>query len=226
MKKLPHKFEIRLTNNDSNVSVTHLVEFAEEEWMQLREFVQYVLELEATKFVSEVRGVMMNLNNRSGGDLSITIITPPDDEVSAFIHKLRRLILQCEFSCFLNVRKLISRKLRFPQLVPFMRWLLDLYEGKESQKLISLESNGCIINSEEMLQIWLNAYEYHSDRDKRECSESHTKIMPLAWNRGVFLNLLIDKANAIRQLGALVELVLGRRDTLFVNHCESEAKPT
>jgi len=41
--------------------------------------------------------------------------------------------------------------------------------------------------------------------------------MPFEWSRGVFLNLLIEKTKAISNLSVLVELVLGKRNTMSVS---------
>ncbi|BBJ23444.1 hypothetical protein W01_13710 [Candidatus Nitrotoga sp. AM1P] len=80
--------------------------------------------------------------------------------------------------------------------------------------MISIQSNNCIVNSEKMLFTWLNAYEYHREREKQELLESYSKIMPTEWSRGVFLTLLVEKGKAISNLGALVEVVLGKRNAL------------
>lgn len=41
------------------------------------------------------------------------------------------------------------------------------------QKVISIQTNNCIVNSEKMLLTWLNAYEYHRERDKQKLFESN-----------------------------------------------------
>ena len=79
-----------------------------------------------------------------------------------------------------------------------------------------MQSNDQVMNSEEMLFTWLNAHEYHRDRDKQEFLETLHKILPLEWSRGVFVSLLVDKTKAILTLAALVELALGKRETITV----------
>ncbi|CAH1905555.1 conserved hypothetical protein [Candidatus Nitrotoga sp. HW29] len=85
------------------------------------------------------------------------------------------------------------------------------------QKLIAMESNDCIVNSEKMLFTWLNAYEYHRGVDKQEFLESHNKIMPTDWSSGVFLIFLCEKERAISNLGVLVEVVLGKRSSFSLS---------
>ena len=218
MNETPHKTGICLRDKNSGETVEHIAEFTDDEWRQLHDFLSHVADLQSTQFVAKGSGVQLDFNWSEETGLSCSVKTPPKDEVLAFIHRLRPLILQKEAACFPRVRALLNRKLKDAPIEPFMRWLLDLYEGKEFQKLIVMQSNDRIMNSEEMLVIWLNAYEYHRDRKKQELLESHNKILPLEWSRGVFLNLLVEKTKAISHLGVLVELVLGKRDAISVSY--------
>ena len=217
MSETPHKAGIRLTDKNSGKAFEHIAEFTDNEWCQLHDFLSHVADLQSTQFVAKGGGVQLNFNWKEGTGLSWSVKTPPDDEVHAFLHQLRPLILQKEPACFPKVRALLNRRLKDAPIQPFMCWLLELYEGKEMQKSIVMQSNNHILNSEEMLVTWLNAYEYHRDHDKKKLIESHNQILPLEWSRGVFLNLLIEKAKAISHLGVFVELVLGKRDTFSVS---------
>lgn len=217
MNEIPHKSAIRLTDKTSGESVEHIAEFTDDEWWQLHEFLSHVADLQSTQFVAKGAGVQMNFNWSQGNAPSWSVQAPPDEEVFAFLHRLRPLILQREPACFLKVRALLSRKLKDAPIQPFMHWLLELYEGKKFQKLILMQSNDRIMNSKEMLVTWLNAYEYHRDRVKQAILESRNQIMPFEWSRGIFLNLLLEKTKAIANLSILVELVLGKRSTISVS---------
>ena len=217
MNETPHKSAIRLTDKNSGASIEHISEFADDEWRQLHEFLSHVADLQATQFVANGAQVHLNFSWSEGQAPSWNVQAPPDEEVYSFLHRLRPLILQQEPACFAKVRALLSRKLKDAPLKPFMQWLLELYEGKDFQKLILMQSNNRVMNSEEMLVTWLNAYEYHRDRVKQDLLDSHNQIVPFEWARGVFLNLLLEKTKAISNLGVLVELVLGKRNAFSVN---------
>jgi len=212
----PRTSRLRFTDNKSGEVHEHVAQFTEEEWRQLHEYLGHVADLSSTQFVANGRGVQLNFNWTQGTAPSWSVKAPPEDEVLAFLHRLRPLILQSEPASFLKVRALLNRRLRGAPIQMFMDWLLEVYEGKDMQKLIVMQSNDRIMNSEEMLVTWLNAYEYHRDRDKQTTLEKHSHVMPFDWSRGVFLNLLIEKAKSVANLGVLVELVIGKRDTLSV----------
>lgn len=158
----------------------------------------------------------MHFSYEAGSEPVWNVDVPPEEIVHALLHKLRRLILQDEPAAFLRVRSIIGRSLHVTDLPPFLRWTLALFDSREMQKTIVVKSNDQVMNSEKMLATWLNGYEYHRERHKREQLESHNKIMPLEWSRGVFLTLLVEKVKAIMQLNALVELLLKKRQTLTI----------
>ena len=210
-----HKAGIRLTDKRSGATTEHVVDFTATEWEQLQMYVSETESLQATRFVEQGAGVNLNFQWKKDAGISWSVVMPPIDDLLAFLHRLRPLILQREPASFVKVRKLIARKLQGPT-APLLRYLLDLFEGKEMQKLVVMQSNDQVMNSEEMLFTWLNAHEYHRDRDKQEFLETLHKILPLEWSRGVFVSLLVDKTKAILTLAALVELALGKRETITV----------
>jgi hypothetical protein len=60
-----------------------------------------------------------------------------------------------------------------------------------------------LVNSSETLTLWLNAYEYHRDEDKRAAFESlHDGILPVAeHSRAVFVGMMLDRARAVIEIG-------------------------
>jgi len=217
MNEKSHKVSFRHTDQKSGMSVDHACAFSDNEWAQLHEFLGHVADLQATQFVGKGANVQLQFEWKAGQEPSWSAQMPPEDELLAFLHRLRPLILQEEPACFPKIRGLLGRKLKDTPIRPLLKWLLELYEGKEFQGLILMESNNYVMNCEKMLVTWLNAYEYHRDHDKQEILKSHIQIAPFEWSRGVFLNLLVEKTKAMQNLGALVELAVGIRSTISVN---------
>ncbi|MFA6162880.1 MAG: hypothetical protein WC685_05580 [Methylobacter sp.] len=213
-----HKARICLMDKNSGEAFEHIAEFTGDEWRQLHDFLMQVADLKSTQFVVKGNGIQLYFDWKEGSEPLLRVKTPSDDEVGAFLHRLRPLILQREPASFNKVSALLKRRLGANIIKPFMRELLEIYEGKRMQGQIEIQSKGSIMNSEKMLVAWLNAYEYHRDRDKQELLETHNHIMLTPeWSRGMFLTLLIEKTNAISYLGTLVEHVLGKRDAFWVN---------
>lgn len=199
------------------MSVDHVCEFSDSEWAQLHEFLGHVADLQATQFVGNGANVQLQFETKAGQEPSWSAQMPPEDELLAFLHRLRPLILQDEPACFPKILGLLRRKLKDTPIRQFLKWLLQLYKGKEFQGLILIESNNYVMNSEKMLVTWLNGYEYHRDHDKQAILKGHSHIAPFEWSRGVFLNLLVEKTKAIQNLGAFVDLAVGKRSSISVN---------
>jgi hypothetical protein len=65
-----------------------------------------------------------------------------------------------------------------------------------------LVSHGQIINSTETLDLWLNAYEYHRDDDKRVAFEAlHDDALPIGFSRALLIDIMLDRARAVIELG-------------------------
>ena len=207
---------LRFTNSATGKQTAYPLTFTADEWALLVDDVDYASDLAATKFVSDGHGTKLHFSYEEGSEPVWNVDVPPEEIVHALLHKLRPLFLQDEPASFLRVRSTIARSLHGTELLPFLRWTLALYDGREMQKTIVMQSNDQVMNSEKMLSTWLNGYEYHRERQKRELLESHNKIMPLEWSRGVFLTLLVENVKAIMQLNALVELLLKKRQTLTI----------
>ena len=74
-------------------------------------------------------------------------------------------------------------------------------------------SNGlkeAVINSDKTLKNWLNAYEYHTDQDKKEEIDFLTKMIPFHYLQTVFVMQMVDKANAIRNVCKRSMIILER----------------
>ena len=63
-------------------------------------------------------------------------------------------------------------------------------------------SHGTLINSTETLDLWLNAYDYHRDDEKRvEFEALHDGNLPIEYSRALFIHILLDRARAVVDLG-------------------------
>ncbi len=92
----------------------------------------------------------------------------------------------------------------------------DIYYGKRMQSGITITSNGVVLNSDEVLHDWLNSYEYHRDKDKREFIDSLHQMLPLDASKVLFLNLLTEKLQAIQGVAGLARVILGQQHTFSI----------
>jgi len=77
---------------------------------------------------------------------------------------------------------------------------------------MTMEENGQTIEekilTDKFLNKWLNAYEYHSDSDKKAFIEQLHKYYPLEATKTLLLGFLLKKVEAIEKLNEFIGLVI------------------
>lgn len=99
-----------------------------------------------------------------------------------------------------------------------MRYLLeeqkDLFSARHDQRRIQIRSNEELLNSDKVLQAYLNGFEYHRDKDKQAFIQGLHQMLPLDYSKVIFVGLLLDKAKAIFKLAGLVAGITGKEKTV------------
>ncbi|MCD4655643.1 hypothetical protein K8T06_17110 [bacterium] len=153
---------------------------------------------------------------------------PDWDHVIVFIHKLRPFQLKNESTYFPRVCNVLSRRLDHSWFKSFLEDMKNKFDGSIMQNYAQLYVRGFdrkmhlegrdefLLNSEEFMNIWLNAFEYHHDERKRGFLNNLHKFMPEKFTRHLFLHLLKDKAVAIINVCNLIEGVIGKTDNIDI----------
>ena len=81
---------------------------------------------------------------------------------------------------------------------------------------LQIKIDDTILNSDKVLNAWLNAYEYHRSDEKREFLEGLNEMLPLDASKVLFLGLLAVKMQAIHNIVALIRVVLGKQKSLEI----------
>jgi|CXWL01.1.fsa_nt_gi hypothetical protein len=197
------------------------VQFSEEEFAILDLYVEQCEALMRCAWVKEGHTVEFSLRCDENGDLSFASKVPPEDVVASLLHRLRPCMLQAEPASFLRVSSLVGGRIPNDQVRSYLRVLRRTYDGRNSQRLMRVEARGAgseglkppgglVLNSLEAVLDWLNAYEYHRDRAKREALELATGLLPLEATRVFFLGMLGDICGAVLSLGELAGILSGR----------------
>ena len=156
------------------------------------------------------------LKVKDGQIESITSEVPPAADIAALLHRLRPFILADERTSYSRVSSLLGKRFEYAHFRQLLKEQRQLFDSRNNQELVRVTSNGTIINSEQTLFDWLNAYEYHRDQEKRAKIESLHRIIPLEHSMPILLSLIGDKVQAIFQLAALIAVVLGREESVQV----------
>lgn len=216
---MAHEYELTLTAKDIGDTVAISGTFENEDWERLQEFGQYVDELLKTKLVQD--GVPASLRMHWNHQLGMTILTelPPWDDVTVFLHKFRPIGLKSESTYFYKICNILGKELQHPYIRGMLEKQREIYNGKRMHAKFQLRSNDVVLNSEKVLDDWLNSYEYHRNKEKRKFIDDLHAMFPLDASKVLFLILLTEKTIAVSGIAALNRVVLGKQQYL-----ESDAK--
>jgi hypothetical protein len=138
--------------------------------------------------------------------LSDRSVIPPEDDIDAFLHRIRPFVLQKDKDTYFpNVCDILSRYLKHSQLRASIQRQRDRFLGKEFQSKVQIMSNEAILNTDETLKNWLNAFEYHRDVPKQEELKTLHQILPLESSRALFVGMIVvNKAATVFEIARIV----------------------
>lgn len=185
-------------------------EIDETDFQVLEEFILYANELIETKLVKSGMQFNLKISWEQDSAMKVTSELPPWEDVIVFLYKIRPILLQRDRTNFNRVVNILSKNLDNAKLRSYLSELRKIYSGKRMQEVIKISSNAEIINSEKVLLDWLNAEEYHRDKDKKAHIDDLYKAFPENASKTIFLNLLRDKTLAIHRLAVICRVVTGQ----------------
>lgn len=212
------KFEVLFSNEQAGAEERIVGEFTEEEHEVLVDFMRFSEELYNGPFLRSRNFGSAKIGHTAGEALTVEVDLPNWDEVMVFLHRLRPLILESERTSFYKVRTLIGYRARHPQVQMMLDSQKDIYSGKRDQRIIQIRSNDELVNSEKVLQSYLNGFEYHRDKGKQKFIENLHQMLPLDFSKVIFVGLLIEKAKAIFSLANLVAVITGKTKEAMVQY--------
>ncbi|MFA4857843.1 MAG: hypothetical protein WC901_02780 [Candidatus Margulisiibacteriota bacterium] len=208
-----------ISNNELGINETVTLAFSEEDYSQLSAFHEKAIMLFGLELFARGLNLKTQINWRKGEGLRVQVELPKDDDVSSLLHRLRPFILQGEITNFYEITNLLSRNIQNLQIRGLLKEARETWSGVAAASVMQVtmmisgegtNDNQKII-SDEFLHKWLNAYEYHSDIEKKTSIDNLHKYFPLEATKALLINLLIEKVRAIACLNGLVDLILGNQ---------------
>ena len=210
---MSHPFSLVLKIADQEDSAIE-GEFSDSEHGKLQDYLAQFDRLTASKPLREGFPCEVSLLWDEASGVRVETELPDSDTLSILLHQLRPFILEKEPASYRKVASIIGRRVQSAHVRDLLRRQREYYEGRSFQLLLQLSQNDEVIKWERALDDWLNSHEYHRDPEKREAIDDMLARMPGDLMRGVFILLLVNKVNAIRNLASLVALLLGKTATL------------
>lgn len=210
---MPHEYKLSLIKNDTSEKITLSGEFADKEWELLEEFHQCAVDLLNTRFVKDSMPSSLEIKWHQGSAMEFKTQLPPWDDVRAFLHTFRPIGLQSERTYFYNLCAVLEKQLVHSYIRDMMGNLRKIYNGQILQTMNKIQIYDVIINSDKVLFAWLNSYEYHRDKNKRNFIDDIQTEFPPDASKAIFLSLLAEKTRAIINLTCLIRVILGKQIT-------------
>jgi hypothetical protein len=205
MSSRPFSLQVSVADGPPD-SVSGEVSAAEVELLE--EFLEHVARLEQTAFVASAGRARLSVRWSIEAGLQVESDLPDRTVFAEFVLELRPFLLQSEDTQFFKILGIFGRHFTHPQLRHALRILSDLYSGKRMASVVKVTAGDRQIMTDEFVLDWMNAFEYHRVRRKRAEIEELHQAAPLETTEALVVQLLIEKANAIRQLGRLADACL------------------
>jgi hypothetical protein len=200
---MPQPFNITAKNSRTGEAETLSGQFPDEEWSQLDEYLACSFRLAACRFAHSFTQLSFGFSWKLGQPVSFRAQLPPEDDIAAFLLRMRPFVLKSEATYFTRICSILSRRLALAPVRRLLKGLRERYDGKRIGFSIAVGSLS--LTSPEALEKWLNAFEYHRDKEKRIELEAMFRVFPETSARALFLYSMLERAAAIGKVGALVD---------------------
>jgi hypothetical protein len=211
-----------LDENGENEEIVELV-FEDEEWEILEDFAKYATELEAeSTWIQEGMPASLNETWTEEEGFKVQADLPPRDQLAVLLELMGPFLLNDERTHFYSVRNFVAKTTDNKRVRGYLETLKHLYSGRRLQSIFVVAASspdypeGRIMNSEDMLLVWLHAYRRHRDKEKQKLFEALHGIVPPDATIAHFMFLLSDMVKAILGLQRLVSLFKGEEEQILV----------
>ncbi len=181
------------------------------------EYVRAAEALIQTQYFKEKQQASLHISAAKHKDIEVRAYLPPTAVCDAMIFRLRPFVLAKERTYFPKVCGLVGKHLDDISVHLLLRAQRDIWEGKHFRAMLQVSDHLGILNSDNAIMDYLNAHEYHRDKDKQDRLASPRHFMGDVGLRAFYLLLLTEKAKAIMNIAHVCEVILGTRRELTVN---------
>jgi hypothetical protein len=168
--------------------------------------------LNKTAFAANRDQLSVSLHFSKDGHISNTGSLPSDDEIAAFLHLFRPIYLEKEALNYNTICNLVSAHLNDDAVTQCLREWKRHYDARASRNVFEIAAAGIVLNSQEFLNNYLNALEYHRDQDRRKVIDEISGHYPLEAQKAIIVLLLPMRLQAIKKLTAFLLNCFSRED--------------
>ena len=178
----------------------------------LADFVAIAMVLNETALIRNWSQYDLTIHFGNDGRIKNCGALPSDDEIAVFLHRMRPIYLENEPTNFNRVAKRISTHFRDPWITRLIREAKRHYDGRASRDVFTMIASGLVINSQEFLDHYLNALEYHREPERRKHIDRVAEQLPLNVQKTYVVLLLVVRLNAINKLASFLGTCFAREN--------------
>jgi len=152
-----------------NVELRISQSLAEPDWEVLLDFCAKVKRLIATKVVSsDESAISGKIRYTQERGMWFEAILPPEEQIAEFLMAFRFFYLEKESTNFHKILSLLGKHAQNPEAREALKILKGQWTHSLFQTTLYLSLNGQPVTASLLLDLWFNAYYFHSDREKGE----------------------------------------------------------
>lgn len=208
---MEREYKLTLSVKNTNETLTLEGQFDLDDWNRLEDFVEYADDLLKTPYFQNGMQSSFKISWDHESGMSFHTQLPPWGDVIEFLHMYRPLGLKSESTYFYDICNILSKELAHPYFRNMIKQQRDVFSGKTLQTQYQIKVNDIVLNSEKVLYDWLNAYEYHRNKEKRALINSLNSMLPSDTTKAIFLGMLAEKASAIHDITVFTRVILGKQ---------------
>jgi len=205
---MPHPFQITATHNQTGVIEAISGQFSDDDWQQLTAYFSAYERLSKCRLTTSREELNFSFKYDVGEPVKHSATLPPDDDIDAFLLRMRPFVLEREPTSFFRIRNILASYFTLPTVRRHLDALKDRYAGKFIE--FRIEVGQASLTAPQALDKWLNAFDYHQDTEKRAELEAMFAIFPEQSARALFLYAMLERAAAVEKVARLIEGVMKR----------------
>lgn len=200
---MAHSFHVKATNNKTGVVTEMHGEFPDAEWADALRYLNAFSKLSKCRIVETQSQLNLGFSWKAGEEVSFWASLPPNDDIDAFLHRMRPFVLKDEPTSFYRMRNVVARRVALESMRSHLEHVKATYSGTAMG--FSIDYSNRRLTSDEAVDLWLNAFEYHQDEDKRVEIRAMFQLFPEVPARALFLQMMLTRASAVQQLAEILE---------------------
>lgn len=174
--------------------------FVEDDWVLFDDFITYSNDAHRTRFARELASYKPSFNFSNSGMVKNSGVVPDEEALVTFLHKYRPVILKKERTSFNNICSRLVLHIHNPGFTECVRQWRKEYSGAALREVFELKQGDIHLLGESFLDLYLNAFEFHRDKKKKEqLAVFEDKFTPEA-KRGLVTLILICKFSSVSRL--------------------------